>query len=180
MISDVESAERGGLRSAPSAADMVGIRYQFRDFYEVGREKVREYARSVQDYHPVHWDEEAAAELGYPNLVAPLTFISLVGLGKMFEEVDVGYDLNQVLHTDQVIEYHRPILVGDRLTCDFCVDSFRQMAGTDIIGLKAMTYNQHGELVQTAVTTVVVHAALEVDSGMSEAVKGIMMHPQML
>jgi len=28
--------------------------------YLVGREKVREYARAVQDYHPSHWDVAAA------------------------------------------------------------------------------------------------------------------------
>ena len=43
----------------------VGHYYQMDYPYLVGREKVREYARAVQDYHPAHWDEAAAAELGY-------------------------------------------------------------------------------------------------------------------
>jgi hypothetical protein len=33
----------------------VGHYYQVDDTYRVGREKVREYARAVQDYHPAHW-----------------------------------------------------------------------------------------------------------------------------
>ena len=32
--------------------------------YRVGREKVREFARAVQNYHPLHWEVAAAAELG--------------------------------------------------------------------------------------------------------------------
>ena len=43
----------------------VGHYYQMDGTYLVGREKVREYARAVQDYHPAHWDVDAAAELGY-------------------------------------------------------------------------------------------------------------------
>ena len=51
----------------------LGHYYQADDTYRVGREKVREYARAVQDYHPAHWNVAAAAELGYSGLVAPLT-----------------------------------------------------------------------------------------------------------
>ena len=158
---------------------MVGTHYRFDDFYEVGREKVREYARAVQDYHPAHWDETAAAELGHENLLAPLTFISLVGMiaqKRMFDEVVVGYDLSQILHTDQVLEFHQPIKVGDRLTSDVFLDSFRQMAGTDIIVTKNLVTNQHGELVQTTYTTLIARSGDEVDADISDAVKGVMMH----
>ncbi len=37
---------------------MVGHHYRVDDFYEVGREKVREYARAVHDDHPAHYDED--------------------------------------------------------------------------------------------------------------------------
>lgn len=65
--------------TAPEASPMearVGHYYQMDGTYLVGREKVREYARAVQDYHPAHWDVAAAAEMGYPEVVAPLTFTS--------------------------------------------------------------------------------------------------------
>ena len=42
----------------------VGHYYQMADTYRVGREKVREFARAVQNYHPAHRDVAAAAELG--------------------------------------------------------------------------------------------------------------------
>lgn len=48
---------------AAHALAMVGHHYRVDDFYEVGREKVREYARAVQDWHPAHHDEEAAKGL---------------------------------------------------------------------------------------------------------------------
>src|SRR5690606_41390307 len=54
----------------------VGHYYQMEDTYLVGREKVREFARAVQDYHPAHWNLATAADLGHPGLIAPLTFTS--------------------------------------------------------------------------------------------------------
>ena len=57
------------MTAAPEASALearVGHYYRVDDTYQVGREKVREYARAVQDTHPAHWDPAAAAELGYP------------------------------------------------------------------------------------------------------------------
>ena len=45
----------------------VGHYYKMDGTYLVGREKVREYARAVQDYQPAHWDVAAAADLGIRN-----------------------------------------------------------------------------------------------------------------
>src|SRR6478736_8630646 len=134
MVSNTETetvTQGEAFDPATHAASMVGHHYRVEDHYEVGREKVREYARAVQDYHPLHWDENAAAEYGYDGLLAPLTFISLVGIlaqRKMFENVITGYDLSQIMQTDQVLEFHKPIQVGDQLTCDVYLDSFRQAA----------------------------------------------------
>ena len=47
-----------------------------------------------------------------------------------------GYDLSQILQTDQRLVFHQPIKVGDRLYCDVYLDSFRQMGGSDIIVTK--------------------------------------------
>src|SRR5258708_20622426 len=94
----------------------VGHYYQADDTYVVGREKVREYARAVQDYHPAHWDVAAAAELGYSGLVAPLTFTSVPGMTcnrRMFESVVVGYDT--YVHTEEAFEQHRPNVPGAEL-----------------------------------------------------------------
>ncbi len=43
----------------------VGHYYQVDGTYKVGGEKVREYARAVQDKHEANWDPVAAPELGY-------------------------------------------------------------------------------------------------------------------
>ena len=50
------------------------MHYRYPDHYEVEREKIREYAEAVQNTDAVFFKEDAASELGYKGLVAPLTF----------------------------------------------------------------------------------------------------------
>ncbi|HET6735612.1 fused (3R)-hydroxyacyl-ACP dehydratase subunits HadA/HadB [Mycobacterium sp.] len=155
----------------------VGHYYQMDDTYLVGREKVREFARAVQDYHPAHWNLAAAAELGYPDLVAPLTFTSTPAMAcnqRMFESVVVGYDM--YLQTEEVFEQHRPIVAGDELRTDVELSSVRRIAGRDLITVTNTFTDAAGERVHTLHTTVVGITAEDVDPAIRSAVQGVMMH----
>lgn len=178
-IDETQAVPDPAVDPAEHAKAMVGHHYRVDDFYEVGREKVRDYARAVQDFHPAHWSEDAAKGLGYDGLIAPLTFISLVGLiaqRRLFDEVVTGYDLSQIMQADQVLEFAKPIKVGDRLICDVYLDSFRQMAGSDLIVTKNIVTDQNDELVQTTYTTLVARSGGEVDDNWMDAVKEVVMH----
>ena len=155
----------------------VGHYYQMEDTYLVGREKVREYARAVQDYHPAHWDVDAAADLGYSGLVAPLTFTSVPGMTcnrRMFESVVVGYDT--YVQTEEVFEQHRPIVEGDELHIDVELTSVRSIASRDLITVTNTFTDTTGELVHTLHTTVVGVTAEDVDPTIKTAVQNAMMH----
>lgn len=155
----------------------VGHYYQMDGPYLVGREKVREYARAVQDYHPAHWDVAAAAELGYSGLVAPLTFTSTPAMAcnrRMFESVVVGYDT--YLQTEEVFEQHRPIVAGDELHIDVELTSVRRVAGRDLITVTNTFTDPAGERVHTLHTTVVGVTADEIHPGTMAAVQKAMMH----
>ncbi|MBV9721282.1 MAG: MaoC family dehydratase N-terminal domain-containing protein [Mycobacterium sp.] len=155
----------------------VGHYYQMDDAYVVGREKVREYARAVQDYHPVHWDVAAAAELGYSDLVAPLTFTSTPGMmcnRRMFEQVVVGYDT--YMQTEEIFEQHRPIVAGDELRVDVELTSVRRIAGRDLITVTNTFTDTAGERVHTLHTTVVGLTAEDIDPAIKTAVQKMMMH----
>ncbi|OBB12058.1 (R)-hydratase [Mycobacteriaceae bacterium 1482268.1] len=155
----------------------VGHYYQMDDTYQVGREKLREYARAVQDYHPAHWNLAAAAELGFPDLVAPLTFTSTPGMTcnrRMFEEVVVGYDT--YMQTEEVFEAHRPIVAGDELRIDVELTSVRRIAGRDLITVTNTFTDTAGERVHTLHTTVVGLTAEDVNPAIKTAVAGKMMH----
>ncbi|MBE7195776.1 fused (3R)-hydroxyacyl-ACP dehydratase subunits HadA/HadB [Gordonia polyisoprenivorans] len=162
---------------SPSLDSRLGHYYVIDEPYLVGREKVREYARAVQDYHPAHRDEKVAAQLGYSGVVTPLTFTSIPAMAAnrdLFESVVVGYET--YVQTEQVFEQHRPIVAGDELTTDVELSSVRRVAGRDLITVTNTFTDAHGEVVHTMHTTVVGVTADEVDPGISDAVRSIMVH----
>lgn len=162
---------------APALEARVGHWYQMDGTYLVGREKVREYARAVQDYHPAHWDVDAAAKLGYSGVVAPLTFTSTPGMScnrEMFESVVVGYDT--YLQTEEVFEQHRPIVAGDELHIDVELTSVRRTAGRDFITVTNTFTDAAGERVHTLHTTVVGVTSDDINPEVKVAVQKAMMH----
>jgi acyl dehydratase len=170
-LSKLTAAEASEIESR------VGHYYQVAGTYRVGREKVREYARAVQDYHPAHWDVAAAAELGYSGLVAPLTFTSIPAMAAnqhLFESVVVGYDM--YVQTEEVFEQHRPIVAGDELHIDVELSSVRRIAGRDLITVTNTFTDTAGERVHTLHTTVVGVTAEDVDPAIRPAVQNVMMH----
>ncbi|AHH22055.1 maoC-like dehydratase [Nocardia nova SH22a] len=156
--------------------ELVGYRYRADDYYEVGREKIREYARAVQDFHPAHWDEEAAAELGYSGLITPTTFLSTAAMlanRKLFTKVIVGYEV--YVQTDQVFEMYKPVRTGDRLISDVEISAARRVAGKDLLTITNTFVDTAGEVVQIMHTTVVGVTSDEVDAGIGGAIESVVM-----
>jgi acyl dehydratase len=161
----------------PDLESRVGHYYQMDGTYLVGREKVREYARAVQDYHPAHWDVDAASTLGYSELVAPLTFTSTPGMScnrLMFESVVVGYDT--YVQTEEVFEQHRPIVAGDELHIDVELTAVRRIAGRDLITVTNTFTDAAGDRVHTLHTTVVGVTSEDINPAVKAAVQKMMMH----
>jgi acyl dehydratase len=132
------------------------MHFRYPDFYEVGREKIREYAVAVKNDDPAYYDETAAADLGHDSLPAPLTFISVFGYqaqSAFFADANIGITDMQIVQVDQELKIFLPIKAGDRLFCDVYVHSVRQAHGTDIIVTKNLITNQQGESVQETYTT---------------------------
>jgi acyl dehydratase len=138
------------------SSDIIGMHYRYPDFYEVGREKVREYAVAVKNDDLAYFDEDAASELGHDSLPAPLTFISVFGYTAQtafFANANIGIHDAQIVQVDQELKFLLPIKVGDRLYCDVYVHAYRQAHGTDIIVTKNIISNDRGEAVQETYTT---------------------------
>jgi hypothetical protein len=135
---------------------IVGMHYRYPDFYEVGREKIREYAVAVKNDDAAYHDETAAADLGHSSLPAPLTFISVFGYQAQtafFAQANIGITDAQIVQVDQEVRILKPIRAGDRLYCDVSVHSLRQAHGTDIVVTKNVITNEQGEAVQETYTT---------------------------
>ena len=98
--------------------DRIGHRYPtYR--YEVGREKVREYARAV-----------GAGEVPDTGAVlAPPAFAACFTLNRLDDVVgdpDLGAHWNLV-HASQEYDFHRPVVVGDVLACTPTITDIRDL-----------------------------------------------------
>jgi hypothetical protein len=136
--------------------DLVGLHYKYPDHYVVGREKIREYAVAVKNDDAAFYGEEAAADLGYDAMLAPLTFISVFGYQAqlaMFKHNDIAIADEQIVQVDQELKFLQPIMEGDKLYIDVYVHSIRQAFGADIIVTKNIVTNDKGEIVQETYTT---------------------------
>jgi hypothetical protein len=155
----------------PLTADIVGMHYRYPDHYEVEREKIREYAIAVQNADNAFLDENAAAELGYDGLLAPLTFICVFGYmaqSAFFQSANIEVSDQQIVQVDQVLKFSKPIVAGDRLYCDVYVDSMREAHGTQIIVTKNIITDEAGDVVQETYTTLAGRAGEDGEVGFAD------------
>jgi acyl dehydratase len=150
---------------------IVGKHFRYPDYYEVEREKVREYAEAVKNDDPAFFEDKAALELGHDSMLAPLTFISVFGYRaqtSFFDYVGIEIKDAQIVQVDQVFKFLAPIKAGDKLYCDIYGDSVREAHGTDIIVLKNVVTNEAGDVVQESYTTLAGRSG-EGEEGFSDA-----------
>jgi acyl dehydratase len=139
-------------------ASFAGRSYPPTPPYEVGREKIREFAE-VAGPHPFHVDPEAARAAGYPDVIAPPTFAVIVAQrcdAQLVRDPEAGIDYSRVLHGEQTFTHHRPIVAGDRLVAVLHVDSVRAAGGHSMVTTRSEISTEAGEPVCTATSTLVV------------------------
>ena len=81
-------------------ASLVGKSYEPFE-YEVGREKIREYAHVVGETNPVHFDAHAAHEAGFRAVVAPPMFAVVYSAGAVAPAMldpAVGMNFAMIVH----------------------------------------------------------------------------------
>ena len=129
--------------------------------YEVGREKIREFADAVGDDNPAFRDVGAARALGHPDVVAPPTFAVVATRGPqiaVIEDPELGLDFTRVVHGDQRFAFRRPIVAGDRLVVTAVIDNARSVAGNDILTIRSDITDGQGAEVASVWATLVSRA----------------------
>lgn len=120
----------------PVNSELVGRVFPPTEPYLVGREKVREFARAVFADAPHHVDPEAARRLGYPDVVAPPTFATVLQnqtFAQLIAEPDAGVVLARTIHGEQKFAYSRPIVAGDELTATLRVTAVRKVGEASMV-----------------------------------------------
>jgi acyl dehydratase len=133
-------------------AGLVGRSYPPSAVYEVGREKIAEFATALGDPDPVYRDQAAARAAGHPDVIAPPTFAIVLSLGAgnvVLDDPDVSIDYSRVVHGEQRFAHHRPIRAGDRLVATASIDAVKTVAGNDMLTTRVDLTTEDGEPVCT-------------------------------
>ncbi|WP_030888805.1 MaoC family dehydratase N-terminal domain-containing protein [Streptomyces sp. NRRL F-5053] len=142
----------------------VGRTYPPSRPYEVGREKIREFAQAIGDTNPACTDVEAAAALGHPDVVAPPTFVfalSFEEASRVVQDPQLGLDYSRVVHRDQKFSYTRPVRAGDVLSVTSTIESVKSLAGNEMVAVRGEVEDGTGKHVVTVHTTLVARALEE-------------------
>jgi acyl dehydratase len=120
--------------------------------YEVGREKLREFAVAVGETDPVYHDEAAARAAGHPDLPAVPTFAVVLSLRAgqvVYGDPQLGLDYSRVVHGEQEFVHHRPIRAGDRLLAAGKVAAAETKGRHELLTLETEVTTEAGEPVCT-------------------------------
>lgn len=143
----------------PLDPSFVGRTYPPTAPYQVGREKIREFARAIAADDPSYHDPSAARERGYLDVVAPPTFpvvISMASGQRIIDDPELGVDYSRVLHGDQRFAYTRPVVAGDELVCVSTIEEIVSRGGHDFLTTRTEVATTAGEPVVTVWSKIVV------------------------
>ncbi|TML35954.1 MAG: MaoC family dehydratase [Actinobacteria bacterium] len=116
--------------------------------YEVGREKIREYANAVGETNPVYTDREAAKAAGFRDVVAPPMFAVVYSAGAMGPAVldpELAINFMMMLHGSQEFVWSEPVCAGDTITTTATVKDLREEDGRRFYVFESVSINQDGK-----------------------------------
>ena len=137
----------------------AGRTYPPTEPYEVGVEKIREFADAIGDPNPAYRDREAAKALGHADVIAPPTFafvLTFRASRQLVDDPELGIDYSRVVHGDQRFEYTRPVRAGDALTVAVTLETVRSAGGHDMLTSRSDVVTVDGAHVAAVRSTLVV------------------------
>jgi acyl dehydratase len=142
----------------PVNAQVVGKAYP-PYVYEVGKEKIREYAWAVGEDNPVYFDRAAAKAAGFRDVPAPPMFAVVYSAGAVGPAVldpEVGINLAMMVHGSQEFVWGEQVCAGDVITTEATVKDVSERGGMGFYVFESVSRNQDGaEVVRGTWTNIV-------------------------
>ena len=127
--------------------------------YEVGSEKIREYAFAIGEHNPVHHDREAARAAGFRDLVAPPMFAVVYSARALFPALtdpEVGMNFARMVHGAQEFIWGEPVCAGDTVTTTASLKDHFRKRSNEFFVFETVSENQDGaEVVRGTWTNIV-------------------------
>jgi acyl dehydratase len=116
--------------------------------YEVGKEKIREYAHAVGEDNPVYFDRTKAREAGFRDIPAPPMFAVVYSAGSVGPAVldpEVGIDFAMLVHGSQEFVWGEPVCAGDTVTTETALRDISEKGGMAFYVFESVSRNQDGQ-----------------------------------
>lgn len=127
--------------------------------YEVGREKIKEYAHAIKNPDPHYIDDEFAKKSKYGTIIAPPTFAVVFGahlIKPVFFDNELKLNLAMLVHGEQELEFYEVVKAGDTITTVATIIDIKNKEKLDVISVELKSKNQHGRDVCRGVYTFVI------------------------
>jgi acyl dehydratase len=127
--------------------------------YQVGREKIREYANALGIDNPVHQDVEAARAAGFRDVPAPPMFAvvySSPALAPAILDPEVEMNFAAMVHGGQEFVWDEPACSGDEITTATKCLSIEERDGKGFYVFETNSVNQDGAQVARGTWTLIV------------------------
>jgi acyl dehydratase len=116
--------------------------------YEVGKEKIKEYAWAVGEDNPVYFDRAAAQEAGFRDVPAPPMFAVVYSSGSVAPALfdpDVGLNFAMMVHGGQEFVWGEPVCAGDVISTATTVKDISEKGGMGFYVFESVSTNQDGD-----------------------------------
>lgn len=118
--------------------------------FEVTVELIQTFNRSIGETNPVFTDDAAARAAGYPGVLAPPTFCTLLVRNVALPDINLKFGRTR-FHAGQRVQARAPIVAGDRVTASSHLKEVYPKtgrSGTMVFIVWETTFrNQRGEVV---------------------------------
>jgi len=126
--------------------------------YEVGKEKIKEYAKAIKNYDPHYLDDDFARKSKYGAIIAPPTFAVVFGaylIEPVFNDKDLNMNMAMVVHGEQDLEFLEVVKAGDFITTTAKIVDIKNKEKLDVVSVEINSKNQHGRVVSRGTYTFV-------------------------
>jgi acyl dehydratase len=127
--------------------------------YEVGKEKIKEYAKAIKNLDPHYLDDNFAKKSKYGTIIAPPTFAVVFGaylIEPVFNDKDLNLNMAMLVHGEQELEFLEVVKAGDSITTSAKIVDIKNKEKLDVISVEIKSKNQHGKDVSRGIYTFVV------------------------
>jgi acyl dehydratase len=127
--------------------------------YEVGKEKIAEYAYAVGEDNPVYFDREAARGAGFRDVPAPPMFAVVYSsrtVAPALFDPEVGMNFAMMVHGAQEFVWGEPVCAGDTITTGATLKDVYEKDGKGFYVFESVSHNQDGQEVARGTWTNIV------------------------